>query len=117
MSSYIHPVLRELAEEEDGLLTINAIDNPGAQCHCVVNHNPNAVQLHVHHILPLAWGGLKERDNEVLVCPSTHDNIHRLLREYKKADGRPSWSIERYFGSYAREMAADAWERFQAMES
>lgn len=103
----------QLWSNEDGLMTINVIDNPGARCECVTDHNPNAVQLHVHHILPLSWGGAKEKANELLICPTTHDNVHRLLREYKKANGRPSWNVEKYFGVHARELAAEGWKRFQ----
>lgn len=91
-------------------LTVNAIDDPGAECLCVKEHNPNAVQFHVHHIVPLAWGGADVQDNEVLICPTTHDNIHRLLREWKKAGGRPAWRIEKNFGPYARRLAQQGWE-------
>lgn len=90
--------------------TINLIDDPGAACLCVSDHVPKAVQLHVHHILPKSWGGSDHPDNEILLCPSTHDNVHRLLREYQKVGGEPDWAIRRHFGAYARDLAARAWD-------
>lgn len=95
-------------------LTINRIDHPDVSCACVADHNPNEVQLHRHHIWPLGWSGPNQTDNIVLLCPTTHANIHRLLREYAKAGGEPSWDIRRWFGRYANEMAATGWAWYLA---
>lgn len=96
--------------------TINLIDDPWAECVCVADHNPNAIQLHRHHILPLAWGGTDDPSNVVLLCPSTHANVHRLIREYANVGGVPSWTLRRRFGWYARQLADDAWRAWLEQE-
>lgn len=83
-------------------------------CKCVVSHVPQPVELHLHHILPLDWGGREVEENLVLLCPTTHENVHLLLREYRRANGRPNWHVEKYFGDYARTLAALGWDQHQA---
>lgn len=90
-------------------VTINAIDNPDVSCPCVTDHRPSAVQLHRHHILPLAWGGDDDPTNVILLCPSTHANVHRLLREHDRHGGTPPWTIRRWFGGFVRDLARSGW--------
>lgn len=87
--------------------TLSADDH---ECPCVGNHNPNPRELHVHHIVPLAWGGPDHPDNEVALCPTQHYNVHRLLRLYVKYDGRPPSDLTRRYSAYAKAMASRAWE-------
>lgn len=97
--------------------TVNTWDDPAASCACVADHNPNAVQLHVHHIWPLGMGGPDDPANEVLVCPTTHAKIHRLLREAVKTSTPPvelPWAMRRSFGAYAVQIAQAGYEQATA---
>lgn len=108
----VRQVLDELLDAGERVAISSRIAEHG--CQCVVGHTPQPVELHLHHILPLDWGGREVEDNQIFLCPTTHDNIHLLLREYRRANGRPNWHVEKYFGDYARTFAALGWERYQA---
>jgi len=49
---------------------------------CVVHayHWPPVTDPDTHHIIPLAHGGPDVPDNEVVICPNGHRNIHEALR-------------------------------------
>lgn len=79
-------------------------------CTCVKDHNPNPMVIETHHVVPLSWGGLRETQNQVQVCPSTHYNIHHLLNEYVHTQGNPRWDVLRHFGKMARDLARQGWE-------
>lgn len=51
---------------------------------------------------PIGEGGPDVRENLVILCPTTHSNVHRLWRLYEETDGRPSWDILRNYSEYAR---------------
>ncbi len=55
-------------------------------CRCVSQHRPPPLELHRHHVLPTYLGGPDTPDNTVMVCPSTHANIHELLLLMIRAD-------------------------------
>lgn len=78
-------------------------------CVCVANHSPTPQAINRHHILPLSWGGPNTVTNLVDVCPTTHENIHRLLNAYVKVQGVPAWEIRRLYSPYVRDLAARAW--------
>lgn len=81
----------------------------GADCHCVVTHVPQPEELHRHHIWPLADGGPDEEWNWVWLCPTSHVNVHELLREYRRNAGCPPWVTRRRFGPYIRALADKGW--------
>lgn len=80
-------------------------------CRCVPVHRPPVLELHRHHILPTYLGGPDTEANIVFVCPSSHSNIHELLRmmlqanraltetELEDMQDRP---VSRYAGVLAR---------------
>jgi hypothetical protein len=41
---------------------------------------PDDSLLHVHHVTPIAMGGLDELGNAILACPNCHAIAHWLLR-------------------------------------
>lgn len=84
---------------------------PVRKCLCVVQHVPEVHALCTHHILPKSWGGGDEPTNRVVLCPSTHENIHRLLNRYVRLGGVPPWEDRRIYGVYARDLAARAWSQ------
>ncbi len=55
-------------------------------CRCAPQHRPPPLELHRHHRFPLYLGGPDTLDNIVIVCPTTHANVHELLRLMVKAD-------------------------------
>lgn len=79
------------------------------RCLCVADHNPNPMRFHVHHKIPRSWGGSDEPENLVVLCPTTHNNVHKLLNEYVRIDAIPSWEIRSRYGSLARSLARHAW--------
>lgn len=89
--------------------TVNVFTDPTARCLCVSDHNPNVIVFHRHHIWPLGMGGPDEPENLVLLCPTSHDATHNLLRAWVKAGGEPSWEIRRRFGPYVRRLAEEGY--------
>lgn len=85
----------------------------GAVCGCVTEHRPVPAELNQHHILPLAWGGADVTSNRVWICPTTHVNVHELLRAYAAVDGLPTWSVRSRFSAFTRALAAEGWRRFE----
>ncbi len=55
-------------------------------CRCVPLHRPPVLELHRHHVWPLFLGGPDTDNNTVMVCPTSHQNIHELLLLMIRAD-------------------------------
>jgi 5-methylcytosine-specific restriction endonuclease McrA len=77
-------------------------NDPRYNCKCVSKHVPRALELHKHHVWPLGEGGPDARENLVILCPTSHSNVHRLWRLYEQYNGRPPWDILRNYSEYAR---------------
>ncbi len=92
----------------------NLIGNPQtvsadeATCRCSADHNPNPRYLHRHHIVPLYMGGAEYETNVEILCPTGHDSVHWLIRQYEKHDGQPPWDVRRKVGPFFRDLAARA---------
>lgn len=78
-------------------------------CPCVSRHVPRPVVLHNHHIIPLSYGGPNTAENKILICPTAHYNIHKLLWHYNKNDGLPPGSVRKHFSDFVQEYAARGW--------
>jgi hypothetical protein len=76
--------------------------DPRYNCKCVTKHVPKALELHKHHVWPLGEGGPDIKSNLVILCPTTHSNVHRLWRLYEETEGRPPWEILRNYSEYTR---------------
>lgn len=81
----------------------------GEGCACVSSHTPSAYVPNRHHVIPLSWGGPDVPENTVMLCPNSHSSVHRLLNEYIRSGGLPSWEVRREFNAYVRGLAATAW--------
>lgn len=81
---------------------ISVLEAPKAECKCVGKHIPKPMELHKHHIWPMGEGGPDTKANLLLLCPTTHVNVHRLWRLYEKNNGRPAWDILKNYSEYAR---------------
>lgn len=82
-----------------------------APCQIHSYHSPRPADTQVHHILPLSWGGPDAPENKISLCPTSHVNVHELLREYAAFGGEPPWEIRREFGPAERALAAEAWRK------
>src|SRR6266498_2833553 len=49
-------------------------------CQVHITHQPKALLLEYHHILPLTMGGANTDANKVIVCPTGHYNIHNIMK-------------------------------------
>lgn len=82
----------------------------GEWCACVADHSPSAYVANRHHIIPLSWDGPNDDSNTIMLCPNAHSSVHRLIDEYVRADGEPSWDVRKHFSSFIRALAAHAWD-------
>lgn len=84
----------------------------GKSCLCVADHRPPVLEYELHHIQPIYLDGLDVPENKIWICPTTHTNIHELLRlmlgaghalyyyELKRIENRP---VSYYAAALARE--------------
>lgn len=75
------------------------------KCLCVGKHIPKPMELHKHHVWPVGEGGPDTKANLLILCPTTHANVHRLWRLYERYDlegRRPPWSELKGYSEYAR---------------
>lgn len=92
----------------------------GQVCLCQADHRPAPMELHEHHILPKINGGTDEPGNLVWLCPSSHVNVHEMLR-FMLRDGRVwSWTetTDRYdvpVNRYAYSLACEGFRRIAAL--
>ena len=84
------------------------------RCECVKTHIPEPRELHRHHVWPEGKGGPNIRGNLRWLCPTTHSNVHKLWREYEKANGIPGWIILRQYSRYVQRLVADGWAQMTA---
>ena len=63
----------------------------GQLCVCVSEHRPAPLELAAHHVWPSFMGGPDTVDNLIWLCPTTHINVHEILREMVK-DGRLTYT-------------------------
>lgn len=87
-------------------LTVSADESV---CLCSGKHVPRPHILHRHHIIPISFGGDNARENLIDLCPTTHENVHNLLRQYKKFNGRPPGRVRKHYSDFVQRLAQEAW--------
>lgn len=92
---------------------VNILTTPDAFCACVTGHTPKVVVFHEHHILPKMYGGLDVPENLLLLCPTGHATVHKLLAMYAKYEGVPPWDVLRHANGYLRAVAESGWQQAQ----
>lgn len=97
-------------------LGINLWHDPTVSCPCVGDHNPNPTTFDEHHIVPLAWDGPDEDSNLIILCPTTHRNVHLLLNAWKREGGEPAWKFRQKFSPFVRELAERGWREWFASQ-
>lgn len=83
---------------------------------CTVHrtHTPTSHINHKHHVWPLGHNGPDVAENKIVVCPTGHYNIHRLLEEYLAGAGvPPPYSVLKQFSRGERELAKLGYERIK----
>ena len=55
-----------------------------AKCLCAREHRPDPMEYVEHHVWPKGMGGPDTPDNLVWLCPTTHLNVHEILRRMMK---------------------------------
>ena len=87
----------------------------GKICLCVSEHRPAPLELNAHHLLPVYLGGA-ENGELVWLCPSSHVNVHELLRLMLR-DGGLTWTAatvlyDQPVSRYAYALAARAYRMY-----
>ncbi len=96
-------------------MTLGAHDED-ATCVCVSDHRPPVLEYNAHHILPEYLGGEDVPDNRVWLCPTTHVNVHEVLRLVLR-DGPLTYRQVQHLqprplSRYAYDLAADGYARW-----
>lgn len=85
-------------------------------CKCVYEHRPTPLELNVHHILPQYLGGPDVALNRIALCPTTHANVHEilrlLLRDGPLTYGEVDAANERPVSRYAYALAVEGYRRW-----
>lgn len=92
----------------------------GLICACVSEHRPAALELQLHHVFPIYLGGAKD-GLTVPVCPTTHTNIHELLRAMLRAGTVLTFSQctqaqDRPVSRYAHHLAVEGYRAWAATQ-
>lgn len=91
-----------------------------AICVCATEHRPAPLEYERHHVWPLYLGGPDIEDNTIWVCPTTHTNVHEILREFMRV-GPLTWgealaAWDRPLSRYAFHLAWAGYARWAATE-
>ena len=90
----------------------------GAECLCVSEHRPGVLEYEHHHIWPQEFGGPSVAENMVWICPTTHTNVHELLRYFLKygllSYGGAQAVWDRPVNRYAYDLAVEGYHRVKA---
>lgn len=80
---------------------------------CVLHpkHTPPSHIQHKHHVWPLGHGGPDTPENLIVVCPTGHYNIHRLIEEYITTRGEAPYSLTRQYSLQERRVARLGYDR------
>jgi hypothetical protein len=76
-------------------------------------HMPRSHVNEVHHVWPLGMGGPDVLGNTIVSCATGHNSMHKLLKEWVKADGDPGWAIRRNYTPLERLYAKTGFERWK----
>lgn len=76
--------LRVKLRKEFAHLSRHLLNIPDTHCICC-----DRAWVEKHHIVPLAYGGINEEINLVLICVGCHDEIHPWMKESPMGEGSP----------------------------
>lgn len=93
----------------------------GAACLCSKKHQPTPLELAKHHILPQDNNGPDHPENYVWLCPTTHVNVHEILRLMMRSEAALGWyELGRAYdipvSRYAYQVALEGWYRIRGRQ-
>lgn len=80
-------------------------------CAAHAEHRPRCASVDLHHVWPVGMGGPDVPSNWVILCPTGHRNVHRLLAAYVRLGYTPSWDVRQRYHPAERELA---WQGYTA---
>jgi len=78
-------------------------------CACVGDHRPLVLEYEKHHLWPIGMGGPEHKATLLLLCPSTHSSVHRILRDMVKNDWHPRRRHEPAYAHHVATLGYQAW--------
>lgn len=100
--------------------TARLLQDQSLVCRCVAEHRPPPLELHRHHVWPLALGGPDVEENLLDLCPTTHASVHVVLRNllrYGVLTRREAQDVipgDRVVAGYAHDVALTGYQHFLA---
>lgn len=93
------------------------IAETAAPCGIHGKHIPASHVNERHHVWPLGDGGPDIPANLIVACATGHNNIHKLIREFKLYRGNVPYAVLRAYAFEERKLAQLGYERItrQAM--
>ncbi len=90
----------------------------GKTCLCVYEHRPPVMEFFEHHIWPSGMGGPNVASNRIWLCPTTHANVHEILRMLVARAGLLTYPqllalSERPVAKYAYYLALEGYARWK----
>ncbi len=83
----------------------------GKICRCVKKHVPQPAELELHHVWPIYLGGPKN-GWQIWLCPTTHMNVHELIRLKVKTLDKIEAIDMREYNRYTKQLAQEAYEKW-----
>ncbi len=77
-------------------------------------HRPKPMELHRHHVWPLAEDGPDTAANLIWVCPTTHVSVHEYLRELQRFGGVMPVGLAGDYPRFTRRLAELGYRRILA---
>lgn len=82
-----------------------------ASCVLHRDHVPATHINEIHHVWPKGDGGPDIPENRIVVCATGHNNIHKLINEFKSYEGRVPYTVLRTYSFEERRYAKLGWAR------
>lgn len=80
-------------------------------CACSSEHRPSVLEPHGHHMWPLYLGGPPHQATYVELCPTTHSDVHRILRAMVRAGSwLPRQRGEPRYSHHLATLGFQAWD-------
>ena len=106
-----HKMARLDMEREEIALRLSHTAPRVPPCVCVRNHTPMLRISEAHHVWPVGMGGPEHPATLLGLCPTTHDWVHGILRDFVKN----GWHRHRHTEPfYAFQVATLGWQAWDA---
>lgn len=80
-------------------------------CVCVAEHRPTVLEPQAHHLWPIYLGGPPHPATLLGLCPTTHTNVHRILRAMVAAGAwLPRQTGQPVYAHHTATLGFQAWD-------